>query len=411
MWKLESLCTILCAFYRMRTRSYQMVDPIMNTYGRLQVAFVKGEGAWLYDTEGNRYLDALAGLGVCALGHAHPKVTKTISDQAGQLMHTSNLYQIPLQQKLAENLVRISAMESVFFANSGAEANECAIKISRLYANKNAVSNPTIIVVEGSFHGRTLATLTATGNRKVQAGFEPLVNGFVRAPFNDIEAIGKIGENNSGVIAVLIEAIQGEGGIRIADDQYLKELRDICDKKGWFMILDEVQSGNGRTGKYFAYQHADILPDIVTTAKGLANGFPIGVCMARGKAATVLQPGNHGSTFGGNPLACAVALSVIETIEQENLLQRAAQLGDRMLKSFRQRLSGSNRIQDIRGRGLMLGIELNIPCTELVQQAKEKGILINVTVDKVVRLLPPLIISDAQADQITETISELINAL
>lgn len=388
-----------------------MVDPIMNTYGRLQVAFVKGEGAWLYDTEGNRYLDALAGLGVCALGHAHPKITKTISDQAGQLMHTSNLYRIPLQQKLAENLVRVSAMESIFFANTGAEANECAIKISRLYANKNAVSNPTIIVVEGSFHGRTLATLTATGNRKVQAGFEPLVNGFVRAPFNDIEAIRKIGENNSGVIAVLIEAIQGEGGIQIADDQYLKELRDICDKKGWFMILDEVQSGNGRTGKYFAYQHADILPDIVTTAKGLGNGFPIGVCMARGRAATVLQPGNHGSTFGGNPLACAVALSVIETIEQENLVQRAAQLGERMLQSFRQRLSGCHRIQDIRGKGLMLGIELNVPCTELVQQAKEKGILINVTVEKVVRLLPPLIISDEQADQITETISDLIHAL
>jgi|TARA_Y100000310_G_scaffold250288_1_gene256484 acetylornithine aminotransferase len=388
-----------------------MVDPIMNTYGRLQVGFVRGEGAWLYDTEGNRYLDALAGLGVCALGHAHPKVTKTISDQAGQLMHTSNLYQIPLQNKLAQDLVRISGMESIFFANTGAEANECAIKISRLHANKNSIANPTIIVAEGSFHGRTLATLTATGNRKVQAGFEPLVNGFVRAPFNDIEAIGKIGENNTGVIAVMIEAIQGEGGIQIADDKYLRELRAICDQKGWFMILDEVQTGNGRTGKYFAYQHAGILPDIVTTAKGLANGFPIGVCMARGEAASVLQPGNHGSTFGGNPLACAVALSVIETIEGEKLAQRAEQLGEKMLDSFRKRLSGSNRIQDIRGKGLMLGIELNIPCTELVQQAKEKGILINVTVDKVVRLLPPLIISDEQADQITETISDLINAL
>ena len=391
--------------------SYQMVDPIMNTYGRLQVGFVKGEGAWLYDTEGNRYLDALAGLGVCALGHAHPKVTKTIADQAGQLMHTSNLYQIPLQQELAENLVRISKMDSVFFANTGAEANECAIKISRLHGNKNSVANPSIVVADGSFHGRTLATLTATGNRKVQAGFETLVNGFVRAPFNDIDAFRKIGENNTGVIAVLIEAIQGEGGIQIADDQYLKELRDICDQKGWFLILDEVQSGNGRTGEYFAYQHAGILPDIVTTAKGLANGFPIGVCMARGDAATVLQPGNHGSTFGGGPLACAVALSVIETIEKEKLAQRAAQLGDRMLESFRQKLSGSNRIQDIRGKGLMLGIELNIPCAELVQQAKEKGILINVTVDKVVRLLPPLIISDEQADEIIETISDLINAL
>jgi len=388
-----------------------MVDPIMNTYGRLDVGFVKGEGAWLYDTKGNRYLDALAGLGVCALGHAHPKVTKTISDQAGQLMHTSNLYQIPLQNKLAENLVRISGMESIFFANTGAEANECAIKISRLHANKNSIANPTIIVAEGSFHGRTLATLTATGNRKVQAGFEPLVNGFVRAPFNDIEAINKIGENNTGVIAVMIEPIQGEGGIQLADETYLKQLREICDQKGWFMILDEVQSGNGRTGKYFAYQHAGILPDIVTTAKGLANGFPIGVCMARAEAATALQPGNHGSTFGGNPLACAVALSVIETIEEENLAERAAQLGERMLKSFRQRLSGSNRIQDIRGKGLMLGIELNIPCTELVQKAKEQGVLINVTVDKVVRLLPPLIISDEQADEITETISDLINAL
>ena len=388
-----------------------MVDPIMNTYGRLKVGFVKGEGAWLYDTDGKRYLDALAGLGVCALGHAHPKVTQAISDQASQLMHTSNLYEIPLQAELAENLVRISGMESIFFANSGAEANECAIKISRLHANQSSVPNPTIVVMEGSFHGRTLATLTATGNRKVQAGFEPLVNGFVRAPFNDIEAISKIGENNTGVIAVLIEAIQGEGGIQVADEQYLKELRDICDQKGWFMIIDEVQSGNGRTGKYFAYQHAGILPDIVTTAKGLANGFPIGVCMARGSAASVLQPGNHGSTFGGNPLACAVALSVIDTIEGEKLVDRAAQLGERMLSSFKQKLSGSNRIQDIRGKGLMLGIELNTPCTELVQQAKEKGILINVTVDKVVRLLPPLIISDEQADLITETISDLIIAL
>lgn len=388
-----------------------MVDPIMNTYGRQDVGFIKGEGAWLYDTEGNRYLDALSGLGVCALGHAHPKVTKAISDQAGRLIHTSNLYQIPLQNKLAENLVRISEMESVFFANTGAEANECAIKISRLYANNNSVPNPTIIVAEGSFHGRTLATLTATGNRKVQAGFEPLVNGFVRAPFNKIEAIRKIGENNTGVIAVLIEAIQGEGGIQIADEQYLKELRDICDQKGWFMIIDEVQSGNARTGKYFSYQHAGILPDIVTTAKGLANGFPIGVCMARGDAATVLQPGNHGSTFGGNPLACAVALAVIETIEEERLAERAGQLGARMLESFRQKLSGSNRVQDIRGKGLMLGIELDIPCSQLVKLAKEKGILINVTADKVVRMLPPLIISDEQADQITDTISDLINAL
>lgn len=388
-----------------------MSDAIMNTYGEPAVTFVRGEGAWLTDTEGNRYLDALSGIGVCVLGHAHPNVTAAITKQAGEVIHTSNLYGIPQQQRLADALVKLSGMKNVFFANSGAEANECAIKISRLYASKKGISNPSVIVADGSFHGRTLATLTATGSRKVQAGFEPLVNGFVRAPFNDVDAIRKIGENNTGVVAILVEPIQGEGGVQIPDTDYLSKLRAICDEHEWLLMLDEIQTGNGRTGAYFAYQHTDILPDVVTTAKGLANGVPIGACLARGIAAETLQPGNHGSTFGGNPLACAAALSVLSTLNEQNLFQRAGELGTRFLADFRDKLSGSNRVKDIRGKGLMIGIELDEPCTELVGKALDKGLLINVANDKVVRLLPPLIISDDEAAQIIDTVAEIINAL
>lgn len=385
-----------------------MSEAIMNTYGRMDVAFERGEGAWLIDEQGERYLDALSGLGVCALGHAHPAVAKAIGEQAGKLIHTSNLYRIPLQEKLARELTRISGMDNAFFGNSGAEANECAIKIARLFGRRKEIGRPTVVVTESSFHGRTLATLTATGSRKVHAGFEPLVNGFVRAPYNDIEAIKTIAQNNSDVCAIMVEPVQGEGGIKVPSDEYLVELRKICDEKDWFLILDEVQSGNGRTGTWFAYQQAGILPDLVTTAKGLANGVPIGVCLASGKAAEIFQPGNHGSTFGGNPLACAAALSVIETIESEDLASRAGQLGDRMMNTFRERIGKLNCVKDIRGKGLMIGIELDSPCTDMVQKAQDRGLLINVTTDKVIRLLPPLIISDEEADRICDVVCSLV---
>lgn len=387
-----------------------MSDAIMNTYGRLDVAFTRGEGAWLIDDKGNRYLDALAGIGVVALGHADKAVAKTIAEQAENLLHTSNLYQIPAQIELAEQLTSISGMDNAFFANSGAEANECAIKISRLYGRQNGVDSPTIIVADASFHGRTLATLTASGSRKVQAGFEPLVNGFIRAPFNDLEAIRSMSKNKN-VVAVMVEPIQGEGGIHVPDENYLKGLREICDEHGWFLFLDEIQTGNGRTGSYFNYQQSGILPDLVTTAKGLGNGIPIGVCLARGKAAHVFAPGNHGSTFGGNPFACAVGNTVVKEILSRDLADRARSVGDRMMEGFKTRLQNRNNVRDVRGQGLMIGIELDSPCGDLVQSALEKGLLINVTADSVIRLLPPLIISDDEADQIVDIMSELIEAL
>jgi len=381
---------------------------LMDTYARLPIAFSRGDGAYLWDMQGNKYLDALAGLAVTGLGHAHPKITAAIAEQAGRLMHTSNLYQIPLQEKLAERLTKIAGMDRVFFCNSGAEANEAAIKIARLYGHGRDINKPHVIAMEGSFHGRTMATLTATGNRKVQAGFEPLLGGFVRAPYNDIRAIETIAENNDEVVAILVEPIIGEGGILIPDDGYLPALRRICDAKGWLLMLDEVQTGNGRTGRYFAYQHFGILPDVVTIAKGLANGLPIGACLARGIAADTLKPGNHGSTFGGNPLACAAAAAVLDTLYGDKLIERAAELGERMLNGFKAALAGDNHVIDIRGRGLMLGIELDAPCPNLVKQALAAGLLVNVTHDSVIRLLPPLILSDEQADAIVAGVVKLI---
>ena len=350
-----------------------MPDAIMPTYGRQDISFVKGDGAWLTDTNGNRFLDALGGLAVVVLGHANPEVAKTISEQSTTLLHTSNLYRVPKQEELAEKLQQMSGMDNMFFGNSGAEANECAIKIARLYGNKKAIETPTIIVADSSFHGRTLATLTATGNRKVHAGFEPLVKGFARVPYNDVEAIRQIAEHNKEVVAVMVEPIQGEGGIQVPDQNYLASLREICDENDWLLILDEIQTGNGRTGQYFCYQSSAIKPDVVTLAKGLGNGIPIGVCLARGKAAEVLGPGNHGSTFGGNPLSCAVAITVVDQIEKLDLARRAGQLGDRMMGEFRQRLSDLNCVKDIRGMGLMIGIELNSPCGDLVAKGLEKG--------------------------------------
>ena len=384
------------------------VTHVMNTYARLPVAFVSGKGAYLQDTNGKQYLDGLCGLAVTGLGHAHPRVASALATQAGTLTHTSNLYEIPLQTRLADRLCSLSGMDSVFFANSGAEANEAAIKLARLKGNRQGIKKPAVVVVDGSFHGRTMATLTATGNRKVHAGFEPLLSGFVRAPYNDVDAIKQIAANNPDVVAVFVEPLLGEGGIVIPDDGYLRALRDICDEYNWLLMLDEVQTGNARTGKYFAFQHTDVMPDVVTTAKGLGNGMPIGACIARGEAATLFVPGNHGSTFGGNPLACAAANAVIDEIEEHDLCARAAELGERILNGLREGLAGSNRIREIRGKGMMLAVELNSDAPELVEHALDQGLLINVTQGNIVRLLPPLNLTDAEADELTAKVVALI---
>jgi acetylornithine/N-succinyldiaminopimelate aminotransferase len=384
-----------------------MSDTLMHTYKRLPVTFGHGEGAWLYDTDGKRYLDALAGIAVCGLGHSHPEIAAAICDQAGKLIHTSNIYGVELQQRLGDTLTALAGMERAFFSNSGAEANEAAIKLARLYGNRRGVENPSIAVMENSFHGRTLATLTATGSRKVQAGFEPLVKGFVRVPYGDLQALHNLSGNKS-IVAVLVEPVQGEGGINIPPPGYLEGVRELCDERQWLMMLDEIQTGMCRTGKPFAYQHTDIAPDVMTVAKALGNGVPIGACLARGEAAGLFAPGNHGSTFGGNPLASRAALSVCEILQRDKLSERAAELGTRLLDGFRQALDGVAGIKEVRGHGLMLGIELDRPCGELVMQALEQGLLINVTADKVIRLLPPLVFSDAQADQLVQQLSTLI---
>ncbi|WP_415892137.1 aspartate aminotransferase family protein [Neptuniibacter sp. PT8_73] len=386
------------------------VESIMTTYNRLSVAFERGEGSWLYDTDGNKYLDALSGIAVCGLGHSHPAVTHAICDQASNLLHTSNLYTIPNQQQLADRLTNISGMDNVFFGNSGAEANEAAIKLARRYGHVvRNIENPAIIVMENSFHGRTMATLSATGNRAAQAGFEPLVSGFVRAPFNDIEAIKTIAANNPNIVAILAEPIQGESGIQIPADDYLNQLRDICDANEWLLMLDEVQTGNGRSGKYFAYQHNGILPDVVTTAKGLGNGVPIGACLARGKAAGILIAGTHGSTYGGNPLSCAAALAVVNTIIDENLCDRATELGNRITSGLEEQLGHTDYVEEIRNKGLLIAIQLSEAGTELAVLSKIKGILLNITGGgKVVRLLPPLTMTDSEADLLVNTLSQII---
>ena len=383
-------------------------EHLMKTYAPLDVTFEYGEGAYLWDSNKEKYLDALCGIAVCGLGHAHPAVSKTIAEQASKLLHTSNLYQIDKQQILANQLCNISSMSRVFFSNSGAEANEAAIKIARLFGHKKKIKNPNIIVMENSFHGRTMATLSATGNRKVQAGFEPLVQGFIRAPYDDIDAIKNIAENNNNVVAILVEPIQGEGGINIPHADYLNQLRDICDQNDWLLMLDEIQTGMGRTGKWFAFQHNNIQPDVMTIAKALGNGVPIGACLANEKAGDVFQPGNHGSTFGGNPLMCATASTVINTIESDNLIANAKQLGDYLVTGFKEKLESLAGVNEIRGIGLMIGIELEHDCTELVQLALEENLLINVTAGNVIRLLPPMIMNQEQADIIINTVSKLV---
>ncbi|WNV03338.1 acetylornithine transaminase [Candidatus Methylospira mobilis] len=384
-----------------------MNDHIMPTYARLPVVFERGEGAWLWDNHGKTYLDALSGISVCNLGHAHPAITKAIAEQAAKLVHTSNLYRVALQEELADQLCAASRMENVFFCNSGAEANEAAIKLARRYGHQKGIDAPAVVVMEGSFHGRTLATLSATGNPKVQEGFEPLVSGFLRAPYDNIQALEEL--TDPDIVAVLVEPIQGEGGVRIPQPDYLSRLRELCDQRGWLLILDEVQSGMGRTGKLFAFQHAGILPDAFTLAKALGNGVPIGACLAQGAAASVLTPGKHGSTFGGNPLACSAALAVLKTLRKEKLVGRAGALGDSLASGLRSALSGNPHVREVRNKGMMIGIELDQACPQLIVQALNQGLLINVTADKVIRLLPPFILKVEEAQVLIEKLAGLIN--
>lgn len=378
----------------------------MNTYGNRTTTLTKGEGAYVWDADGRRYLDAVSGIAVCGLGHCHPAVTQAICEQAATLTHCSNLYNIEPQQQLGQALVELSGMDKVFFSNSGAEANEAAIKIARKFGNSKGIKTPHMITAIGSFHGRTMATLTATGNPKIKQGFEPLLSGFDHVPYDDIDAI--ISASTESTVAIMVEPIQGEGGVHVPKSDYLVELRKLCDVKGWLLILDEIQTGNGRTGKYFAYQHDNILPDVVTTAKGLGNGVPIGACLTRGDASNILQPGNHGSTFGGNPLATRAALAVVTVLSAPGFLDNVDKLGKDIIKGFTEKLSSLDGVTNIRGKGLMIGIELDRECTALVEQAKAQEILINVTAGNTVRLLPPLILSDDQAQTIVEKVSALI---
>ena len=385
-----------------------MSDYLMQTYGRQPVAFVRGEGAWLFDESGDGYLDGLAGVAVNGLGHGHPRLAKALCEQACRLIHTSNIYHILEQERLAERLCQLSGLDRAFFCNSGAEANEAAIKIARLHGHNRGIENPAIVVMEKSFHGRTMATLSATGNRKVQAGFEPLVTGFVRVPFGDADAVDKLAEHHKNIVAVLVEPYQGEGGVNIPEADYLAKLREICDRNGWLMMLDEVQTGVGRTGQWFAFQHTPILPDVMTLAKGLGSGVPVGCCLARGVAATTFVPGKHGSTFGGNPLACTAALTTLDVMADDGLLAHADRLGRFIRSDLGERLKGLPGVRDIRGQGLMIGIELNRPCADLVKQALEQKLLINVTNDNVVRLLPPLVMKQEDAAMLTEKLAGLI---
>jgi len=383
--------------------SHQYLIP---TYARQPVAFVRGEGVWLFDENGDKYMDAISGIGVCNLGHCHPAVSRTLAEQAGQLMHTSNLYRIPAQESLAQRLCELSGMQSVFFSNSGAEANEAAIKIARLYGNRKGITKPVVAVMEGSFHGRTMATLSATANAKVQEGFGPLVEGFVRVPFNDPDAVASLA-GNPDVVAVLVEPVQGEGGINIPNAGYLTALRQLCDQNDWLLMLDEIQTGNGRTGHYFACMGENVVPDVLTTAKGLGNGFPIGACLVAGKAEGVFGPGNHGSTYGGNPLGCAAALTVVNTLT-DDVVDSVNDKGAWLKRAFETALADLPLVSEVRNKGLMLAIQLDRPCAELVNLAREASLLINVTAGSVVRLLPPLVISQHEMQMLVDGLSAVI---
>lgn len=387
-----------------------MPSHLMPTYARLPVAFVRGEGAWLWDGAGRKYLDALAGIAVSGLGHGHPRLVRAIADQAAKVIHTSNLYEIPAQTALADRICALAGMDEVFFCNSGSEANETAIKLARLYGHQNGVQSAGIIVMEHAWHGRTLATLSATGSRKAQAGFEPLVPGFVRVPYNDEHAVRHAADANRNIVAVLVEVLQGEGGIYVADPDYVRFLRRLCDERNWLLMIDEVQSGLGRTGKWFAFQHAGVAPDVITLAKGIASGVPLGACVAARRAAGVFKPGTHGSTFGGGPLACAAALATFDAIAEEGLLERASRVGEAIRAGFRDALAGVPGVVDIRGMGLMIGIELDRPCGDLVKRSLEARLLINVTADRVIRLLPPLVFTDADARALVDGLAPVIRA-
>ena len=385
-----------------------MSEFLMKNYNPLPVSFVKGEGSWLVDDRGERYLDALGGIAVCALGHSHPSLSEVISEQSASLMHTSNIYRIASQEELAKKLVIHSGMSNVFFCNSGAEANEAAIKLARLYASKRKISNPHIVVMENSFHGRTMATLSATGSKRVHQGFAPLVPGFKHIPYNNIEVLKSTVDAEKNIVAVMIEPIQGEGGIIVPDKNYLKKIRSICDENNLLMIVDEVQTGMCRTGKWFAFQHENILPDIITIAKALGNGVPIGACLARGESSKLFQPGSHGSTFGGGPFVSSIALKVIDILEKHKMDEYAAKLGSYLIDKFKKSLEGTQGIVDIRGKGLMIGIELEKDCPNLVEKALENKLLINVTSGKVIRLLPPLIMNEKEADQVVSILTSIL---
>jgi acetylornithine/N-succinyldiaminopimelate aminotransferase len=382
---------------------------LMTTYAPQPVAFARGDGAWLWDTEGKRYLDGLAGIAVNGLGHNHPALVRALCEQAGKLIHTSNLFRVPEQERLAEKVCAISGMDNAFFANSGAEANEAAIKLARLHGHHRGIENSTIVVMEKAWHGRTLATLSATGSRKAQAGFEPLMGGFLRVPYNDFAAIERLADNPD-VVAVLMEVLQGEGGIHVADHEYLRKIRALCDRKQWLMMIDEVQSGIGRTGKWMAHQWAGVVPDVITLAKGLGSGVPIGACLARGVAATVFKPGNHGTTFGGGPLVSIAGITTLEVIEKDGLLAHAARMGEVIKAEFAREFQGVAGVKDIRGLGLMLGVELDRPCGEIVKRALAAGLITNVTADKVIRILPPLIIKEDEARQLVAILAPLVKA-
>ena len=386
------------------------MSKMMDTYARQPVTFEKGEGVWLWAKDGIKYLDALSGVAVNGLGHTHPKLIKAINEQISRLIHVSNVYHIAEQERLAEKLTAISHMDNVFFCNSGCEANEAAIKLARLFGHQKGIDTPEIIVMEKAFHGRTMATLSATGNRKTQAGFEPLVGGFIRVAFDDLEAIQQIASRKNNVVAILVEPIQGEGGINIPSNiqNYLKGLRAVCDEHDWLLMLDEVQSGIGRTGKWFAHQHTSVQPDVMTLAKGLGSGVPIGACLAKGKASKVFTPGKHGSTFGGNPLATAAGFATLTIIEEDKLCNHASKMGALINEEFTQRLKDCPQVKMIRNLGLMIGIELDHPCGDLTKLALNEGLLINVTAEKVIRLLPPLVINDLEAKELAERLSQVI---
>jgi len=386
-----------------------MSEHLISAYNSLPVSFTRGDGIYLWDSDGKQYLDALCGISVTSLGHNYPAVTEAIRQQAGRLLHTSNIYSIAWQQKLADLIAQLSGMDRIFFGNSGAEANEAAIKLARLYGHQCGIKDPQIVVMEHSFHGRTMATLSATGSRKVQAGFEPLVSGFVRAPFNDVESISAIAKNNKKVVAILVEPVQGEGGIIIPESGYLNSLRQICDENNWFLMLDEIQTGIARSGNLFAFQHENIVPDVMTLAKALGNGIPIGACVARGKAAEVFHPGNHGSTFGGNPFACRVAYTVLEAIVKNKIADNAGERGEQLVTLLNKGLAGNDSVLEVRHLGLLIGIEMKQDCQALVAQALEKGLLINVTAERVIRLLPPLIIDSQQTIELAERLISCIN--